>query len=279
MGFRDAVTSAAFSALTLLAGRQEGHPACKKLLGGVLAWLSVWSQVQTCIWPSGFHSLSLASVKSRLVLPFWYRLSRAVPDKGPLNGCVCVCVCDISWTICKQSTPRCRQITAPAPHHSIFNRPVALPDACKNWSMRCWRGYLSGVANWMKRLLNRCSSRLAAAADSSTSDSFEMSPPLCTWFTLDRFCSFHSHQRIQDCVLPRTRTKFGEFGFSYSDLAAWNRLPTDLDNITDANKFIRQLKDVLFARAFQCFMNGTSGCCIECRLTDFLSNSKLNCIL
>jgi len=32
-----------FSALTLLVGRQEGHPACKKLSGGVLAWLSVWS--------------------------------------------------------------------------------------------------------------------------------------------------------------------------------------------------------------------------------------------
>ena len=39
------------------------------------------------------HSLSLASVKSRLVLPFWYRLTRVVPEKGPLNGCVCVCVC------------------------------------------------------------------------------------------------------------------------------------------------------------------------------------------
>jgi len=37
----------AFSALTLLAGRQEGHPACKKLSGGVLAWLSFWSEVQT----------------------------------------------------------------------------------------------------------------------------------------------------------------------------------------------------------------------------------------
>jgi len=42
----------AFSALTLLVGRQEGHPACKKLCSGVLAWLSVWSEVQTCIWPS-----------------------------------------------------------------------------------------------------------------------------------------------------------------------------------------------------------------------------------
>ena len=42
----------AFSALTLLVGRQEGHPACKKLSGEVLEWLSVWSKVQTCIWPS-----------------------------------------------------------------------------------------------------------------------------------------------------------------------------------------------------------------------------------
>jgi len=33
-------------------GRQEGHPVCKKLSGGVLAWLSVWSEVQTCMWPS-----------------------------------------------------------------------------------------------------------------------------------------------------------------------------------------------------------------------------------
>ena len=40
------------SALSLLVGRQEGHPACKKLSGGVLAWLSVWSNVQICISPS-----------------------------------------------------------------------------------------------------------------------------------------------------------------------------------------------------------------------------------
>jgi len=41
-----------FSALTLLVGQQEGHTVCKKLSGGVLAWLSVWSEVKTCIWPS-----------------------------------------------------------------------------------------------------------------------------------------------------------------------------------------------------------------------------------
>ena len=43
------ISSLAFSALTLLVRRQEGHTACKKLSGGVLAWLSVWSEVQTCI--------------------------------------------------------------------------------------------------------------------------------------------------------------------------------------------------------------------------------------
>ena len=30
----------------------KGHPACKKLSGLVLGWLSVWSEVLTCIWPS-----------------------------------------------------------------------------------------------------------------------------------------------------------------------------------------------------------------------------------
>jgi len=42
----------AFSAFTLLVGRQEGHMACKKLSGGVVAWLSVCSEVQTCTWLS-----------------------------------------------------------------------------------------------------------------------------------------------------------------------------------------------------------------------------------
>jgi len=68
-----------------------GWAACKKLSGGVLAWLSVRSEVQTCIWPSWCHchSLSLAPVKFRSVLPFCYRITRVVPDKGPLNVIYC----------------------------------------------------------------------------------------------------------------------------------------------------------------------------------------------
>ena len=42
----------------------------------------------------------------------------------------------ISWAICK-SVPRSRQMTTPAPHHSIFYRPDALPaaqpTASKHW--------------------------------------------------------------------------------------------------------------------------------------------------
>jgi len=42
----------AFSALTLLVGRQEGHPACKKLECWGAGVVSVWSKVQICIWSS-----------------------------------------------------------------------------------------------------------------------------------------------------------------------------------------------------------------------------------
>jgi len=67
----------AFSALTLLVERQEGHPACKS--GGVLACV-------ICL--------------ERLVLPFWYWLTRVVPDKGPLNRCVFLTLVWCIFTIC-----------------------------------------------------------------------------------------------------------------------------------------------------------------------------------
>ena len=75
------------SALMLLFGRQEGHPACKTLSGGVLPCRGYLSGAR-CRLAYG-HSLSVALVKSRLVLPLCYRLTQVVPDKGPLNVCVC----------------------------------------------------------------------------------------------------------------------------------------------------------------------------------------------
>ena len=47
----------------------------------------------------------------------------------------------ISWAICK-SAPRSRQITTPAPHHSVFYRsdtlPVAQRTASKHWRNQLW---------------------------------------------------------------------------------------------------------------------------------------------
>jgi len=85
-----------------LLGGRKGIRSVKKLSSEVLAWLSVWSEMQTCMWPSWchYHSLSLAPVKSKLVLPFWCWLTRVVLDKGPLNGCVCVLyqLVNVKWT-------------------------------------------------------------------------------------------------------------------------------------------------------------------------------------
>jgi len=39
-------------ALMLLVRLHEGHLACKKLSGEILARLFVWGEVQICIWPS-----------------------------------------------------------------------------------------------------------------------------------------------------------------------------------------------------------------------------------
>ena len=82
----------AFSALTLLVGWQEGHPACKNWVVG--CWRGYLSGARCRLAYAQLMPLpTLASVKSRLVLHFRYRLTWVVLEKGPLNVCVCVCVC------------------------------------------------------------------------------------------------------------------------------------------------------------------------------------------
>ena len=91
----------AFSALTLLIGQQEGHPACKK------PWLG--AGVAICLECSAdLHMAQLMPLpltvscfsKIQIGFTFWYRLTQVVPDKGPLNVCVCVCVCVNTNSVC-----------------------------------------------------------------------------------------------------------------------------------------------------------------------------------
>ena len=76
----------AFSALTLLVGRQKGHLVCKELERGADLHMS-----QLMPLPLTVTCFS----KFQIGFTFWYRLTRVVPEKGRLNGCVCVVDDDI----------------------------------------------------------------------------------------------------------------------------------------------------------------------------------------
>jgi len=110
----------------------------------VLVWLSVWSEVQTCIWPSGCHchSLSLASVKSRLVLPFWYQLTRVVSEQRAVKRvCVCVCVC-VCYTFFPELTYRSDPATD---FHAWWLERCVLTQGCAFWGFH-W--YYSPFWGW-----------------------------------------------------------------------------------------------------------------------------------
>ena len=86
----------AFSALTLLVGRQEDHPACKifSVWGvGVIICLKRGADCLHMVHLMPLHPQtpsSLASFKSRLVLP--HRHTQVVLEKRTLNGCSVVVV-------------------------------------------------------------------------------------------------------------------------------------------------------------------------------------------
>jgi len=80
------IVSPAFSALMLLVRRQEGHLACKITEcwdAGVVIFLGRGVDLHM----TQLKPLPLTVSCSRLVLSFWYWVTRVLPDKGPLNRC------------------------------------------------------------------------------------------------------------------------------------------------------------------------------------------------
>jgi len=80
----------------LLVGRQEGHPACKKhhKSGGVLVWLSVWSEVQTCIMAQLMPVPPTFSCFSKIQIGFTFLVLAHLGSPGQRAfKRVCVCVC------------------------------------------------------------------------------------------------------------------------------------------------------------------------------------------
>jgi len=122
------------------------------------------------------HSLSLASVKSS-VLPFWYRPTRVVLEKGPLNVwwmCVCVCACvrvcvgagstsaltGAAWNVRR---PWWSVYSAQSAAAGLNTRSQRTPDICRDVVLAvCWHSWVS-IAHWQQHswrcqstLLTRC---------------------------------------------------------------------------------------------------------------------------
>ena len=81
-------------------GGRKGIQPVKKLSGGVLTWLSVWSEVQTCIWPSWLPLTVSCSSKIQIGITF---LVPAHPgsrgQRAAKRVCVRACV-----RVCKFTT-------------------------------------------------------------------------------------------------------------------------------------------------------------------------------
>jgi len=112
---------------------------------GVVLWERGGTLFQQIFWSrNGTHTHTHLTAlfpglpgwaSTRKVKPIWILLKQeTVSSSG------------ISWAVCK-SAPCSRQITVPAPHHSVFYRPDALPaaqpTASKHWrperhSGKCW---------------------------------------------------------------------------------------------------------------------------------------------
>jgi len=79
----------AFSALTLLVGQQEGHPACKTQWwsAGVVICLERGADLHMAqLMPLPLTAACFSEIQ--MVLPFWCRLTQVVLDKGPLKWCM-----------------------------------------------------------------------------------------------------------------------------------------------------------------------------------------------
>jgi len=100
----------ASSALTLLVGQQEGHPACKNWVVG--CWHGYLSGARCRLAYDPANAIATHCLLLQWNLD-WFYLSgtcspRVVPDKGPLNGCVCVCVC-MCVCVCVCMCESCQQ--------------------------------------------------------------------------------------------------------------------------------------------------------------------------
>ena len=115
----------------------------------------------TCYLLSTATDIVIINKLTSTVPPFWYRLTWVVPDKGPLNGCVCVCVSLLQcWgdgvVFCLEQGADCLHMV------QLMPLPSQNPSPLASYKSRLF------IPSWYwltqifleKRLLNGCSSVL-----------------------------------------------------------------------------------------------------------------------
>jgi len=111
----------AFSALTLLVGRQEGHPVCKQLSGGVLAWLSIsGARCRLAYGPAdatATHCLLLQRAVKRVCVCLQQRCGRWLPV---------VCIIVTNWRGFRVGPKSCTLIST----HHIFGTYTVCRQMC-----------------------------------------------------------------------------------------------------------------------------------------------------
>ena len=95
---------------------------------------------------------------------------------------------------------------------------------------------------------------------------------------ISKVSSTYSRYRLSstDCVLSRTRPKYGELGFFCFSPAAWKSLASDLHAVTETNAF-KSSSLAYFLVMFIHDLYGALGRCIERCYTDVTVN--WNCVV
>ena len=128
-----AVSTTISSRLVVLEYARSLMPADS--LPPILQQKRTWWNVCTCQWQQTCTHTHAHLTAFCPGLPGW-AVTRKVKPIWILLKQETVSGSGISWAICK-SSPCSRQITTPAPHHSVFYRPDALPaaqpTASKHW--------------------------------------------------------------------------------------------------------------------------------------------------
>jgi len=75
-----------------LGGRKSSRPVKNWVLG---CWRGYLPEARCTLAYGPADATATHFSKIQIGLPFWYRLTRVVPDKGPLNGCVYKCTMNL----------------------------------------------------------------------------------------------------------------------------------------------------------------------------------------